>query len=71
MAKNPEQSPHWAERMNLPLLSEGLHPCWPCHEGLPKFPWRSNDGKLFEVMTAWGLLTQAWIDDTREAIPKA
>jgi hypothetical protein len=66
MAKNPEQSPHWTERQNLSLLSEGFHSCWPCHEGLPKFPW-SIDGKaLFEVVTAWGLRTEAWLDDSRE-----
>lgn len=62
-----EQSAHWNERKDLPLLGSGFHSCWPCHEGLPRFPWRSRSGEaLFEIVTAWGLRAKAWIDDSHE-----
>lgn|GEM_PF-2713604 len=61
-----EQSGHWDERHKLPLLTSGFHDCWPCREGFPVFPWHSQSEALFEIVTAWGLRTEAWIDDSRE-----
>ncbi|HEU5121490.1 MAG TPA: hypothetical protein VFT59_01485 [Candidatus Saccharimonadales bacterium] len=63
-----EQSEHWDERHDLPLLQSGFHDCWPCREGFPVFPWHSKNRTeaLFEIVTAWGHRTEAWIDDTRE-----
>lgn len=65
---NNEQSEHWNERQNLTLLKSGFHDCWPCREGFPTFPWHSEKQSetLFEIVTAWGLRAEAWIDDSRE-----
>lgn len=64
---NTEQSEHWDQRQGLPLRSSGFHDCWPCQEGFPVFPWHDRGRRpLFEIVTAWGLRTEALIDDTRE-----
>lgn len=60
-----EQSEHWDERQGLPLLETGFHDCWPCQEGFPTFPWHGRQA-LFEIVTVWGLRTEAYIDDARE-----
>lgn len=64
-----EQSEHWELRKDLPELAKGFHKCYPCDEGFPVFPWHSDEPlnkPLFEIMTAWGLRTEAWINDSRE-----
>jgi hypothetical protein len=63
-----EQSKGWDEAVKLPETDGKFHSgCWPANEGLPGHPWRnSTDKPLFEVVTVWGLRTDAKIDDTTQ-----
>lgn len=67
MPQNEEESPNWQYAKRLRLLSEGFYSGHPYHEGFPRYPWSLDGGRpLFEIVTAWGLRAEAFIDSSRE-----